>query len=55
MLDRITLTQFQLGDDGAYRENLRSDGLIALDGLWGIALDLPALTAERDRLVAAAS
>ena len=47
--ERITFTQFLLGDAGVYHQHTHTDELVTVDLPWEITLDLPALTYRRDR------
>lgn len=46
--ERVTLTQFLLGDDGVYDQHLVAEGLVTVDVPWEVTIDLSALTRERD-------
>ena len=47
---RVTLSQFELGADGAYEPVLQTDDLVTVHQPWTVTLDLPAWTAQRDRI-----
>jgi len=49
LAERVTLTEFRLGPDGAYRSQLQTDDVVTVDRPWEITLDLPAWTRRRDR------
>jgi Uma2 family endonuclease len=48
--ERVTLTEFELGKDGVYRQRLQTDQLVTLAEPWEVTLDLPTWTRERDRI-----
>jgi len=50
LAERVTLTQYLLGPEGAYREWLRTADIATLDEPWRVVLDLPAMTRMRDRI-----
>jgi Uma2 family endonuclease len=52
--ERVTFTQFLLGDGGVYHQVLHTDGVVTVAEPWEVTLDLPAWTRRRDRLRAAA-
>lgn len=51
---RVTFTQYLLGDDGIYEQHMSGDELVTVDVPWEVTLDLPAWTRRRDRIREAA-
>lgn len=49
LAERITFTEFLL-ENGEYRQNVHTDGLVTIDRPWTTTLDLPAWTQRRDRI-----
>lgn len=47
----MTLTEFLLGEDGAYRPGAHTDEVFTTERPWKVTLDLPALTARRARVL----
>ncbi len=54
LAERVTFTEYLLGEGGAYHPHVRTDGLVTIDRPWDTTLDLPAWTRRRERLRAAA-
>jgi Uma2 family endonuclease len=50
LAERITFTQFLLGSDGAFRQQVQADEVVTIDQPWQVTLDLPAWTRCRDEL-----
>ncbi|MFF5080909.1 Uma2 family endonuclease [Actinoplanes sp. NPDC000266] len=50
LADRVTFTQYLLGADGNYHQQIQTDELITVHQPWQITLDLPAWTRKRDWL-----
>lgn len=48
LADRITLTQYLLGPDGAYELRLHTADRVTLDQPWRVTIDLPEWTEIRD-------
>lgn len=48
--ERVTFTEFLLGEDGDYHPSVETDGLVTIDRPWETTLHLPAWTQRRDRL-----
>ncbi|MFC3740683.1 Uma2 family endonuclease [Paractinoplanes deccanensis] len=48
LADRVTFTQYLLGPDGNYHQQLQTDELVTVHQPWEITLDLPAWTRKRD-------
>lgn len=51
LAERMTLTEFVLGQDGRYQQVRHTDERATLDRPWRVTLDLPAFTADRDRIL----
>jgi Uma2 family endonuclease len=49
--DKMTLTEFLLAEDGEYRAGAHTDEIFTTERPWKVSLDLPALTARRDRVL----
>ncbi|MCY1140301.1 Uma2 family endonuclease [Actinoplanes sp. Pm04-4] len=48
--ERVTFTQYRLGADGNYHQQLHTDELVTVREPWEITLDLPGWTRRRDFL-----
>lgn len=48
--EKMTLTEFVLGDDAAYHPDVHTDEVFTTERPWKVTLDLPALTERRDRV-----
>ncbi|HWH01386.1 MAG TPA: Uma2 family endonuclease [Pilimelia sp.] len=49
--DKMTLTEFRLEAGGGYRAGAHTDEVFTTEHPWPVTLDLPALTARRDRVL----
>ena len=50
--ERVTLTEYALGADREYEQVAHTEDLFVTERPWKVSVDLPALTARRDALLA---
>lgn len=50
--ERVTLTEYALGADREYEQAAHTEDLFVTERPWKVSVDLPALTARRDALLA---
>jgi Uma2 family endonuclease len=55
LASRVTVTVFERGFDGRYRQQVQTDELVTLEQPWKVTLDLPSWTRRRDWLRAASA
>lgn len=49
--EKMILTELLLAEDGTYRPGVQTDEVFTTERPWKVTIDLPALTARRDRVL----